>query len=87
MYRSAADELAEKTLTFWRISRQWNGQSDANDITMDVALTVIGDSICETNPSRPLVKQMYMLQDELIHDECRPRLHVVSTPTPLRIQK
>lgn len=79
---ATSEELNDKTLTFWRISRAWNNHSGV-DIPMHVALRALTSQIDSLNPTRPLAKQVYQLLGELIRDTGR-KPHEPATITPLR---
>lgn len=80
-----SDELAAKTLTFWRISQAWN-RASTEEVPMYIALGTLADHISDTNPARPIVKQMLTLQHELIHDSGRKSREASPPVTPLHKQ-
>lgn len=63
--QTLANELLDKTQTYWRLSRAWNGRSK-EEIATDVAITVSNDTIFGTNQARPIVKAFQSLLDEVI---------------------
>lgn len=63
--QTLANELLDKTQTYWRLSRAWNGRSK-EEIATDVAIAVSNDTIFGTNQTRPIVKAFQSLLDEVI---------------------
>jgi hypothetical protein len=82
-FKTAADDLAENTLTFWRISQARNGTS-GESIPYIVAMATLNDALETVNPARPLSKQTHLLRQELIMDVSRKPREVAAPPTPLR---
>ncbi len=82
-FKTAADELAENTMSFWRISQAWNNFS-GEQIPYQTAVGVLNDSLTTINPSRPLSKQTLSLRHELIMDKGRKARKKSAPPTPLR---
>lgn len=70
MLISMADELAQKTLTYWQVSQCWNGRS-TREIETGTAIHLMGDTAYNVNPARPLVRRSLNLLQEIIDDTPR----------------
>lgn len=69
--QTLSDELAAKTLQYWRISQQWNGVSDSN-VATDKALDIFSTIIYGTNQVRPIVRRVEILRADVIRGEGSP---------------
>jgi hypothetical protein len=64
-------DLEAKTQAYWAISMSFNNRI-ATDIPFDQALDTIEDIFSKTNPARPLISSLEILQEELIEGEGFP---------------
>lgn len=71
MWKTVAQDIEEKTLNFWRVSRAWNNRSPVEMITGE-AIVYCTDNLKYTNPERPIARYTTKLLQELIQGEGSP---------------
>lgn len=71
LWKTVAQDIEEKTLNFWRVSRAWNNQSQVEMITGE-AIVYCTDNLKYTNPERPVARYTTKLLQELIRGEGSP---------------
>ena len=60
-------ELSDKTLVYWNMSSTYNGRpSQEKNLTTEKAITQVRNTLAILNPARPLAKQLYAFQEEII---------------------
>jgi hypothetical protein len=60
--------LAQRTLTYWKLSRGWNGRGKT--VSVEQALKVLRRLTFSTNPAHKLSLRLRSLRDAIIEGKC-----------------